>query len=539
MDKSDFIVIGTGTAGAVVANILSSRGNSVTALEAGGDDREEEYIKDSLFAGIEFGLEQNFNSACLWQLIPLNNGSLQSDDTSTNNIKVHCSCVEVPGFPSGIGSEGNTNHGIYTTGRTLGGGSSINGQQWVMGTSSVYNHWEKVGGELWSEQNISKAFNDISRYHNPNGFVDIRQTPINPTSMAMKFVDAVVTATGLPAVDDYNKDPLGPFSKWQLTQQPNTNRSSSATAFLRENVIDNHQLKVLTKTTALRLIWKKNRAIGVEILSNGVFRKIYARCGIIVSAGVYTPSFLQGSGIGPKSLLDCLSIPTIFNNPNVGAHWSNHTILTTVFTANPNDLGTPLDDTAALYTGGAFLPPLMIEDMRLRGYQLIGASPKPGVFLIIIIHLQPHSRGLLRVQSSDPLTPPLVDNRYMVDTLDVKAYVLALQKYIKPIAKSLSDIDPMYQLISPDPSILDDSDKLSEFVLGSFDHTHHWQGSCRMGLSANDSVVDGTGKVFGVKGLYVADDSIAPIMNDGNTQAPAYLIGWQVAHNILRKKRFL
>jgi choline dehydrogenase len=544
--RSDFIVIGTGTAGAVVANILSSRGNSVIALEAGSNDTQEEHIKDSLFAGIEFGLEQNFNSGCLWQLIPLNNGSLRAETECVpgDNVSIHCSCVEVPGFPSGIGSEEKTNHGIYTTGRTLGGGSSINGQQWVLGTPAVYSEWEQASGSsLWSRQNVLKAFNEISRYYNPNGFVDIRQTPLEPTSMANKFVTAITTALGISYVEDYNKELLGAFTKWQLTQQPNTNRSSSSTSFLGPDVIDSNGngvngrcLNVLTNTTALRLIWKRNRAIGVEILSNGVFHKIYSRCGIIVSAGVFTPSFLQGSGIGPKSLLDCLNISTVFDNPNVGQHWSNHTLITAVFSANMEDNGTPLSDPAALYTGGAFLAPLLPEDdVNRRGYQLIGASPKPGIFLIIILYLQPHSKGLLRIQSSDPLTPPLVDNRYMIDPLDVEAYVAALQKYIKPIANHLHKIDPAYQLISPDPSIIDNNDKLKEFVLGSFDHSHHWQGSCRMGRSSDDSVVDGEGKVFGVKGLYVADDSIAPIMNDGNTQAPAYLIGWQVAHNLLRK----
>ncbi len=558
----DYIIVGSGPAGATLANVLSADGRtSVLLLEAGADDTRSEPIRDSLFAGVEFGLEQNFNCAYLWQCTPLNNGALHADSRCAppEDISLHGNCVTVPGFPAGVGSEEGTTVGIYTTGRTLGGGSSINGQQYVNATPALYAAWQaRTGSALWSVPAVGDALRSLQTYHGVTdvpqqhgfaGAIHVRQTPAQPTAMALKFVQATSAALGFARIadDDYNgfdeQHNVGPFARWQLSQQRNGDRESAATAFLGAQVLDPQgrgiarRLRLWTRTTVLRVLFQSGsrvpRAVGVHALRDGRLIRVRARREVILSCGAFSPSLLQQSGIGPAPLLRALHIPLVCDQPLVGLRWTNHTYVVAALSSNRADAGTPEDDPQALYTGGAFLPPLLQDDdPARRAYQLICASPSPGVFLLILIHLQPKSEGTLRIQSADPLTVPLVDNAYMTDERDVRAYVLALQRYVRPIADAMHAADPAYALLSPDAATLDDTDALHEWVRKSFDHTHHWQGSACMGRSPADGVVDPEGRVWGVRGLRVADSSIMPVIPDGNTQTPSYVIGWQIAQRI-------
>jgi choline dehydrogenase len=253
--------------------------------------------------------------------------------------------------------------------------------------------------------------------------------------------------------------------------------------------------------------------------------------------GIHSAEFLQRSGVGPRTLLDNLGIPVIRDNPNVGTHFHNQLIVTAVFSANPADKGVPDSDPQALYTGGAFLPILIPEDdPKRRGYQLIGASPAPGTFLLILIPLQPHSPGTVRIQSTDPLAVSLADNNYLGDPTDLDSMVAGFQVYVKNIAIALANIDPLYQLLNPPMAVIDDTDALKAFITNNFNHSHHWMSSNRMAKSEADGVVDGYGRVFGVDGLTVVDNSIAPVQSDGNPSGPIYFFSNVIADKIIRDR---
>jgi choline dehydrogenase len=573
---ADYVIVGTGTAGSLLAKILSDDPKtSVISVEAGENKSKDTAIKESAFAGIEFGLEQNFFAAYFWSIDTVTQGGLISNiltgscNGQENGVPVGENCILVPGFPAGTG----TVHGLperqhYTGGRLLGGSSSINGQQYVRGTPELFKIWSDMTGvDLWTPENVLLAYKSLEKYigktsvpqnHGFNGNVSIRQAPILPTDMASKFVHAVENSLGIQQFpeDDYNGFfPLstynfGSFTKWQLFQHADKTRESANTAFLNESImtvdgngINGRKLKVLLKTTMLRILWdisnNKSRAIGIEAIRNGKIVHIMTKNKLIISAGILSPHILQQNGIGPAVQLSRLGIKPIVNNPNVGMHMTNHLLLTAVLSANPNDIGIPPNDIQALYTGGAFLPSLLPGDNpNLHGYQIIGANPNPGTFLLIVLYLQPKAEGILREQSTDPLTFPLVDTKYFTDDRDIEAFRLAFKNYIVPIANALNNIDSNYALLSPTPDVIDDLGKFSDFAMTSYDFAHHWQGMCRMGKAPSNAVVNGYGEVFGTDNLMVVDTEIAPLQSDGNTAAPALLIAWQIGQYLINRRKY-
>lgn len=515
----DYIVIGTGPAGAVIAKTLSDdKKTSVLVLEAGDNKDNNTPIRDSTFA---LELEERFFPQYFWQ-----GEGVPQDELDERTFE-------------------------WTTGRLLGGGSSINTEQYVRPTSAIFREWARLLGPLWSPERAKNRFKQLEKYngltnnpdaHGFNGRIDIRQAPVHPSVIAKKLVLAIEQATGFEEILDYNdpKTPLGPFTRWQLFQKPNGRRESSSTAFLSPDImrtngrgVNGRKLRVLFKSTALRVLFFKKRAFGVEFLREGKCVRAYARKKVIVSAGINSAQLLMNSGIGASPLLRDANIPLVFDNPNVGKNLHNHTLNFAVFSVNQSDI--PLrPDPNSLFTGGAFLPdPTPGANLKRRGVQLIGIVSDNSLSIVIIL-LQPKSRGSITIQSNDPLQIVLADEGFLTDSEDLEAIKNIYKIYIKNIATQLSAIDPAYQLVSPTLDILSDDNELEEFIKENFGHNHHQQGALRMAPLSRGGVVDRKGHVHGVKDFVVADDSIIPFTVDGNTSAPAYLIGLTIARQLKR-----
>ena len=518
----DYIVIGTGPAGAVIAKTLSDdKKTSVLVLEAGQNKDRDEPIKNSTFAP---ELEESFFPQYFWQ------------GEGVPQMEVDDRVFE------------------WTTGRLSGGGSSINGEQYVRPTAAVLKRWEELLGADWSPARAINRFKKLERYngetddpeiHGYHGRVDIRQAPKNPTSMANKLVEAMEKATGFSEILDYNapETALGPFTRWQLFQNPSGRRESSSTAFLSSDIVspagrgvNGRKLSVFYKATALRILFDKKRAAGVEFIKEGNCVKAYARKKVIVSAGINSASLLMLSGIGPQLELKSLGIPVIVHNANVGKRLRNHTLNSAVFSVNPADKPLPASDPSALYTGGAFLPdPTPGANQKIRAVQLIGIGGDDSLSLAII-YLKPKSRGTIKLQSNDPMQIVLADEGFLKNDSDLEAVKQIYRVYVKKIAEQLKAIDPLYQLMSPTVEVINDDDLLESFIKENFEHNHHQQSSLRMAPRERGGVVNSRGEVYGVKNLIVADDSIIPFTVDGNTSAPAYLIGLTIAQQLLRRK---
>lgn len=522
----DYILIGTGTAGSIIAKRLTDDfKTSLLALEAGDNNSSEVPIRDSRFAP-PFILRDNYLSQYYW-----------------------------PG--KGVPQKSVANKSfVWTGGRTLGGTSSVNNEQYVRPSKANMKQWEKLLGPLWSPTRETKIFKQIENYNgittnesarSKRGPLNIRQAPAEPTAMVEKLVSAIEQVTGLPRIVDYNdpKTPLGPFTRWQLYQMPNGIRSSSDTAFLNDSVmtptghgVNGRRLRVAFKSTATKILFDNNRrAIGVEFVKEGKCMTVYARKKVIVSAGIRSPQLLMLSGIGPVNVLNRNNIPIVYQNENVGKNLTTHAVNLVTFKTNPQDRALPTNDPFALYPSGAFLPdPTPGSNRQRRGVQMFGLPDKDNKLNFGFYLTEPKSKGTVVIQNNDPLKAVLANEGFLSNQADLISIKNVFKIYIKNIAKALNKIDPQYKLITPTIAEIDDDKRLEQYIKDNLMATHHVQGTLRMAKGPEHGVVNARGEVFGVKDLIVADDSIAPFVSDGNTSAPAYFIGANIANILLENE---
>lgn len=549
---ADYVIVGTGTAGSVLARLLSDDYvHTVISIEAGENNSCDIPVIDSTYIGTGFGLEQNYYPNYFWQI-----------DTAPQSSINLCDCCDTIKFGTNDSQEVMVGK-PYTGGRMLGGSSSINAEQYVRGTPELFRQWAEITGDnRWSPENVLEAFKEIEKYngktdrqsnHGYCGLVDIRQAPHIPSQLAIKFVSAIKLAINVDLYpeNDYNvffpEQPyiFGSFIKWQLFQKPDTTRVTSDSAFLDGSIMSSNgvglhgrKLRVLLKTTLVSIIWNGDhvpRAIGIVALSNGKTIRIKTRGALIICAGILSAYILQQNGIGSAKYLESIGIRSIVDNDNVGKHMTNHLLMQATLVAKyPEAVDTEF---AALFTGGAFLPPLLSTDNpKMHGYQLVGTNPEPGVFNIIVIYLQPKSTGIILAQSSDPLKVPLVDTKYFSDERDILAYQLAFKEYVLPIADKMNAFgDNYYTVVSPDIVTVNDSELFRAYAIANYNITYHWQSMVRMGRSMEDSVVNSVGEVFGTANLLCCDATITPIQTDANIGSTAFLVAWVIGHYILNK----
>ncbi len=434
----------------------------------------------------------------------------------------------------------------YSGGRIFGGGSSINGEQYVRPTSITMSKWElSTEDSDWSPKSAIKAFKHLENYNgNTNnrkargfsGPIDIRE--VGFTEAGADLVEAVATAHnskgGLPKPEltDYNNPETiyGGFNRFQVFQKPSGNRESAATSMLNKEVLARKNLKLSLRSTVTRVIFEGKKAIGVEYIKDGACKKVYARKLVILSAGPRSATILQQSGIGNSYQLCKIGINTVYNNPNVGHNMLNHLVNTVVLTSDAK----PSKDPNNLYTGGAFLPdPLLPKTELGRSVELIG-NPAPGFLIIAILMNQLGSEGYALIPSKDPLAPILASDEALKDPVDLDTFVACYRRQIVPIVKQLHKINPAYNLVSPTFEVINDTIALKEYIKTNLAQAFHWQSQCRIG-DVKHGVVDTNGYVHGVKHLIVADNSIAPVKVDANMASVAFMIGYIISGKLLRK----
>lgn len=558
-NQADYVIVGVGTAGAVLAKMLSDDNKtSVIALHNGGNLNNDPTIKFS----------ENALLTVLDGLIgfPLYETGMSVPQPNANNRQIQ-----------------------WDEALPLGGASAINAGAWVRGTDQVYAQWEAINGPFWSVTRITNIYTELEHYKgltmNPavRGFfgpVNVRQIPV-PTIGSFKFTQAMIIATGLPLVLDYN-DPLTPIgisSQLQYTQKGDNGqlRVSSAVAFLNDRVmtpqgegVKGRKLRVLFGSSALKIIWAGNTAVGVEYLQNGKIKQVFAGKGVIISAGLKSSAFLLHSGVGPRSLLESLGIPVIFDNPNVGQGLIDQPLVVMLFASNPNDVHLTKGAAQALASLGtisnmmntnfhqqllhafhllpklkqllpdtgifqqiAFLPDPN-GDPLTRTYIFASANPLPGLSFAVFNLISPQSRGSITIDSPNPLSQPVI-NFGLFTTDDLSLYITGFQVYIKALNSAFQSVDPSYQLIVPEPAVLDDTALLTEFIKSSVVSNQCFQGHNRMAPLTQGGVVDFRGRVYGVQNLLVADDSIIPVPMDGTPMASAYLIAANIAKMLLNQ----
>ena len=509
---ADYIVIGVGTAGGVVTEMLTAdKKTSVIALHNGKNLTDDPLIKFSRFSGFTA-------LAGVLGFPPF----AQSGETTPQQDAEFRRLIWALSLPEG-------------------GGSAINAGAYCRETNEVNRKWQAIAGPEWSPKRITQLYKELETYHgkttNPKargskGPIDIRQV-VHPGQVSKKFTEAIIAATGVPFVLDYNdpKTPIGASSQLQYTQSgPKGDlRVSSATAFLDESVVtpDGHgvngrKLRIFFQAPALKTLWRGKTARGVEFLYKGKRRKAFAKKGVVVCAGLKSSTFLMHSGIGPKPLLESLNIPVIFDNNNVGKNLLNQFILPLIFSSNPRDTKKLIGEENGIFAQISWLPD-PTGDTKSRALRLSTVNPIPGITLGFFDILQPKSRGEIVINSNDPLADPVINLGTLTNPDDLELYKRGMKTYIKQINAAFQTIDPTYKLIFPTDAIIDNDAELTTYIKTLLASAQHYQGHCRMAPLSQGGVVNSFGRVHGVKGLFVADNSIFPETMDGSPMATGFL----------------
>jgi choline dehydrogenase len=527
----DYIIVGAGSAGCVLANRLSADGrHTVLLLEAGPKDSN------------------------IWIHVPLGYGKLFME----KSVNWMYQTEPEPGLDG--------RQVFQPRGKVLGGSSSINGLSYVRGQHEDYDRWRQRGNVGWGYDDVLPYFKKAENqtrganpYHGTGGPLTVSDwRHADPLSEA--FVKAAVEA-GIPFNRDFNGAAQEGAGFFQTTTRRGR-RASSAFCYLRP-ARSRGNLRVETAALAHRLIFAGRRASAVEYSQNGIVRRARARREILVSGGAYnSPQLLQLSGVGPAELLRQHGIEVVLDAPGVGNDLQDHLQVRLVMRCAQrvtlNDVvNNPLRGmlaglqylalrkgplTIAAGTSGAFFKTsqrLATPDIQIHFIPF--STDKMGEklhsfpgFSASVCQLRPESRGSLRIKSADPTVAPEIRINYLASEVDRTANIEGIRVLRTILAASA--LKPfVVEEVDPGTKVQSDDEILS-FCRQRGSTVYHPTSTCRMGTDPL-AVVDARLRVRGIEGLRVVDASIMPDLMSGNTNAPVIMIAEKASDMILADAR--
>ncbi len=522
----DYIIVGAGSAGCVLAERLSASGRDrVLLLEAGGADK-------------------NF-----WIHVPLGYGKLFQD------ARVNWMYQTEPE------PELNNRSIIAPRGKVLGGSSSINGLLYVRGQHEDFDHWRQLGNTGWSFEDVLPFFRKAedqqrgaSDLHGVGGPLAV--SDVKPHKLCEAFIEAAGQA-GFPRNNDFNGPTQEGAGYYQLTAR-NGRRCSTARGYLKP-ARGRSNLRVESEALATRLLFEGRRAVGVEYRQGGALRRARANGEVLLAGGAFnSPQLLQLSGVGPAALLRQHGIGVIADMPGVGSDLQDHFQVRFNYRCTEpitvNDMMAkyhrqmfaglryllfrdgPLSIGAG-YAGGFFKtdPSLPTPDVQIHfilfSAESVGQKlhPFPG-FLASVCQLRPRSRGTVHIKSADPAAAPAIQMRYISDPFDQEVIVAGM-KLTRKIMSQPAITRYIAEELVPGRQVQSDAEMLAA-ARDKGTTVFHPTSTCRMGPDP-EAVVDERLRVKGFGGLRVIDGSIMPTVVSGNTNAAVIMIAEKGAAMLL------
>jgi choline dehydrogenase len=430
----------------------------------------------------------------------------------------------------------------YPQGRRLGGGSAVNGAFAVRGLPDDYERWAAAAGDEWSWPNMLRVLCRLESdqdfagdEHGTSGPVPVvrwRRDQLRPSQQALL---TAVTGHGLPWIDDLNVPGPSGIGVIPMNRRDGV-RMSTALCYL-PLARDRENLTIRPDTEVTRVILERGRAVGVELPHDGALEQVRAARVILSAGALQTPTLLMRSGIGPARHLRAVGVDCVVDLPGVGERLVDHQG-TAVFLIPKGDIGTPDDSNCQLGTRFSSSLGAAHDDMwlsmwtpwDLAGFpEMATIMGAPSITAIAVGVHDPHSRGTVRLRSTDPSVRPDVDFRMVSDSDDMSRLVEGLQ-FALELAADPAFADLYERIAMPDVAIAGDRDALEAYITSTVGGWFHAVGTCSMGTDPDDgAVVDARLRVFGVEALHVADASIMPTVVRAPTNLSSIAIGERAA----------
>ena len=524
----DYIIVGGGSSGSVLANRLSENPQiSVCLLEAGPKDW-------SPWIHLPIGYAKT-----MWD--PRFNWKFETEpEPAMNDRPIY-----------------------WPRGKTLGGSSSINGLIFIRGQKEDYDGWRDLGNPGWGWDDVLPYFKKAEGNDRLGEPLHSKTGPLKASSIPKKhpLVEAFIKAAnalGVPKTEDFNNLTQEGVGYYQLSTHKGL-RCSAAVAYLKP-AKERSNLTILTNSQVSKVIFENKKAVGVEFIQQGSKKTIRSNKEVILSAGaIQSPQILQLSGVGPAKLLQEFNIPVVHDLPGVGENLQDHLQFRLIYELNqPISTNIQLSSwfgqlkmglewllfkggplSIGINQGGLFTrvmkdskTPDIQFHMATLSADMAGGKVHPfSGFTMSVCQLRPESRGYVRIQSADPLSPPKMVANYLATQLDRDTSVAAVN-----FARKIAQTEPMRSLVTREvkPNNPQSDEEILEFCRNTGATIFHPTGTCQMGPDSNPmAVLDSSLRVRGVEGLRVVDCSAMPTVPSGNTNWPAVMLGERAADLIL------